>query len=78
MKTRLFVMLAAGLLSVGAFQDYTYDHTYTPSAIERTKADSDRSVNRIYTLDGRQASTLQKGVNITHMNDGTAKKVIVR
>lgn len=70
--------LSYGNWGFGNFQDYTYDHTYTPSAIERTKADSDRSVNRIYTLDGRQVSTLQKGVNITHMNDGTAKKVIVR
>ncbi len=70
--------LSYGNWGFGNFQDYTYDHTYTPSAIERTKADSDRSVNRIYTLDGRQVSILQKGVNITHMNDGTAKKVLVR
>ena len=65
--------LSYGNWGFGNFQDYTYDHTYTPSAIERTKADSDRSVNRIYTLDGRQVSTLQKGINIIN-----GKKVMTK
>lgn len=30
------------------------------------------------TLDGRQVSTLQKGVNISRMNVGTTKKLLVR
>lgn len=70
--------LSYGNWGFGNFQDYTYDHTYTPSGIESTKADGDSGTGRIFTLDGRQTSTLQKGVNITRMNDGTAKKVLVK
>ena len=65
--------LSYGNRGFGNFQDYTYDHTYTPSAIGSTKADSDRSVNRIYTLNGRQMSTAQKGINIIN-----GKKMMTR
>ena len=70
--------LSYGNWGFGNFQDYTYDHTYTPSAIESTRADSDSGASRIFTLDGRRVNTLQNGVNITRMNDGTAMKVLER
>jgi uncharacterized protein YjdB len=45
-------------------------------AIENIKvADGDY---QIYTIDGRPASTLQKGVNVLRMKDGTVKKVFVK
>ncbi len=45
-------------------------------AIEDLKvADGDY---QIYTIDGRPASTLQKGVNVLRMKDGTVKKVFVK
>ena len=70
--------LSYGNWGFGNFQDYTYNHTYTPSAIESTRADGDSGASRIFTLDGRQVSTLQKGINITCMNNGTTKKVLMK
>jgi len=48
----------------GNFQDYTYDHTFTPSAIRSTRADIPGGKSRIYRLDGREVAALQKGINI--------------
>ena len=31
-----------------------------------------------YTIDGRKLSTVQKGINIVRMNDGTVRKVLVK
>lgn len=47
------------------------------SAITATD-DGTATVTESYTLDGRRASTLAKGLNIVKMSDGTAKKVIKR
>lgn len=70
--------LGYGNNGFGNFQDYTYNHTFTPSAIESVQSSINDGMIQIYTLDGRQVSTLQKGINITRMNDGTAKKLLVR
>ena len=49
---------------------------YEENAIEDVKvADGNY---QIYTIDGRPASTLQKGVNVLRMKDGTVKKVFVK
>ena len=65
--------LGYGNNGFGNFQDYTYDHTFTPSAIESAKADTKSSAEQIFTLDGRQVSTLQKGINIIN-----GKKVMTK
>ena len=62
----------------GNFQDYTYDHTYTPSAIERIETSTDSRETQLFSLDGRQLAALQRGINIARMNDGTKKKYFVR
>ena len=62
----------------GNFQDYTYDHTYTPSAIERIETSIDSRESWLFSLDGRQLAALQRGINIARMNDGTTKKFFVR
>lgn len=62
----------------GNFQDYTYDHTFTPSAIERIETSTDSRETQLFSLDGRQLAALQRGINIAHMSDGTTKKFFVR
>lgn len=62
----------------GNFQDYTYDHTYTPSAIEHIETSIDSRETQLFSLDGRQLAALQRGINIARMNDGTTKKFFVR
>lgn len=39
---------------------------------------ADDATSQIYTLDGKQVDTLQKGVNIIRMKNGTTKKVYVK
>ena len=55
--------ISYGTWTFGNFQDYTYEHTYEPSAIESTRADIS-SDSRIYTLQGTLVSALRKGINI--------------
>lgn len=70
--------ISYGNWNFGNFQDYTYEHTYTPSAIENVEAEIANGENRIYTLDGRLVNTLQKGVNIIRMSNGATKKKLVK
>lgn len=70
--------ISYGNWDFGSFQDYTYDHTFTPTAINSVRTHSNGEVNQIFTLDGKQTSSLQKGVNIMRNSDGTSNKVLVR
>ncbi len=70
--------ISYGNWNFGNFQDYSYDHTYTPAAIESVLGDADNSEYQIYTLNGHQVAEPQNGVNIIRYNNGTAKKVIVK
>ena len=38
----------------------------------------ERSAKSVYALNGRQQTTVQRGLNILRMNDGTVKKVLVK
>ena len=53
----------------------TYVYIYSAAT---TVAADNNGTYQIYTLDGRPASTLQKGVNIIHYSDGTIKSVYVK
>ena len=55
-----------------ASHNVTIDAIRTP--IEKTTA----TMQKRYTIDGRIASSPQKGINILKMSDGTTKKVIVK
>lgn len=70
--------ISYGNWNFGNFQDYTYDHTYTPSAIKSVMIDSNNNNCQIYTLDGKEVPNTQKGLNIIRSNDGVTKKVLVR
>ncbi|MCM1312125.1 MAG: aldo/keto reductase [Bacteroides sp.] len=70
--------ISYGNWNFGNFQDYTYNHTYTPSAIESVLIDSYNHEYKIYTLDGKEVPNAQKGLNIIRSNDGITKKVLVR
>ena len=55
-----------------------YLGTTAPDAVESLAADTKAAPAAIYTLDGRQASTLQRGINIVRRADGTVQKVLVK
>lgn len=70
--------ISYGNWNFGNFQDYSYDHTYTPAAIESVLVDANNNEYQIYTLDGLQISSPQNGLNIIRYNDGSTKKVLVK
>ena len=39
---------------------------------------TNRTAERYHTIDGKQLSTPQRGLNIVKMSDGTTRKVIVK
>ena len=50
---------------------------YTPTAIQSISNATDGEVAR-YTLDGRQVSAAQHGINIVRMSDGSVRKILVK
>ena len=50
------------------------------TTIKEVEKDSPVSnvVSTYYTIDGRRIETLQPGINIIRMSDGTVKKVLVK
>ena len=55
--------------------DITINGAYTTTGILSIAVESGKA--KIFTLDGRQMDTLQKGINIIRMDDGTIKKVVL-
>ena len=55
--------------------DITINGAYTTTGILSIAVESGKA--KIFTLDGRQVDTLQKGINIIRMDDGTIKKVVL-
>lgn len=55
-----------------------YLGTTAPDAVESIAVDTQAAPAAIYTLDGRQASTLQRGINIVRRADGKVQKVLVK
>ena len=45
---------------------YTIQFALVPEAIDQVKADAASAAKTIYTIDGRRANTLVKGVNIVN------------
>lgn len=72
--------LAYGNWTFGNFQDYTYYHTFTPTptAIEGVRSNVDGQDDKIYSLDSKQLTAMQKGLNIVRSGNGTTKKVLVK
>ena len=48
-----------------------------PAAVESITV-SKNEIADVYTLDGKRIDSIQKGLNIIKMKDGTTRKIIVR
>ena len=55
-----------------------YLGTEPPVAVEGIAAETAVAPKAIYTLDGRQTSTLRRGINIVRKADGSVQKVLVK
>ena len=66
------------------FRFITFNDKVVPTAIERVEQDEPLNVEKlnaaegIYDLQGRKLNSLQHGLNIIRMSDGTTRKVIVK
>lgn len=59
----------------------TFSEKKTPTGIEQVEKSDEEKFNDskgIYDLQGRKLNTMQRGVNIIRMGDGTTRKVIVK
>ena len=64
---------------VGYIKDekgYIY-HGSDPAAVENITVDNNE-IAEVYTFDGKRIGSIQKGLNIIKMKDGTTRKIIVR
>ncbi len=50
----------------------------TVNGIDTVANDGTATVSGIYTIGGIKVQTLQKGINIIKMTDGTTRKVLVK
>ena len=55
-----------------------YLGTTPPDAVEGIAAETNAAIKNIFTIDGRQTSTLRRGINIVRKADGTVQKVLVK
>lgn len=55
-----------------------YLGTTPPDAVEGIAAETNAAIKNIFTIDGRQTSTLHRGINIVRKADGTVQKVLVK
>lgn len=81
--------IADGNSKAGFYDIYIMNHGEKSIARENQLATGIEDINAetpsskatpaaIYTINGTRVSTLQRGINIVKMSDGTAKKVIIR
>lgn len=47
-----------------------------PTELTHTEAPTATAIQQIYTLDGKQVNSLQRGINLLRLSDGTVRKVI--
>ncbi len=71
---RAYAIVESGITEYGEELTFT---TEEPEGINNIYVDGD-NVEGIYTIDGQQISTPQKGVNIVRYNDGTTKKILIK
>ena len=60
------------------FDGTKYVNELLPDAIEGTTDTTGASVTGIWSLSGMKQNTLQKGINVVKMSDGTVRKVLVK
>ncbi len=54
------------------------ENDVTPTAVQQIETDSEAVVTGIYSLGGARQQSLQRGMNIVRMSDGSVKKVLVK
>lgn len=78
-----FLLLALGVLLLNATQARTITEQEAQDAAlsflqQRHAGTTKAKADKVYNLQGQQQKSLQKGINIIKMNNGSVKKVMVK
>ena len=78
-----FLLLALGVLLLNATQARTITEQEAQDAAlsflqQRHAGTAKAKADKVYNLQGQQQKSLQKGINIIKMNNGSVKKVRVK
>ena len=72
-------LLVTGSSSVkGYVFSFDEEEDVTPTAIQQLENDTEATVTGIYSLNGARQQSLQRGMNIVRMSDGSVKKILVK
>ncbi|MDO4995102.1 MAG: hypothetical protein Q4E32_08900 [Bacteroidales bacterium] len=72
-------LLVTGSSSVkGYVFSFDEEEDVTPTAIQQLENDTETTVTGIYSLNGARQQSLQRGMNIVRMSDGSVKKILVK
>lgn len=79
-ETVIGVMAEGANCNWTAFDNFKliYYGDQIPDAVEAVATETTAAPKAIFTLDGRQTSTLRRGINIVRKADGTVQKVLVK
>ena len=79
-ETVIGVMAEGANCNWTAFDNFKliYYGDQVPDAVEAVATETVAAPKAIFTLDGRQTSTLRRGINIVRKADGTVQKVLVK
>ena len=79
-ETIIGVMAEGANCNWTAFDNFKliYYGDQVPDAVEAVATETTAAPKAIFTLDGRQTSTLRRGINIVRKADGTVQKVLVK
>ncbi len=79
-ETVIGVMAEGANCNWTAFDNFKliYYGDQVPDAVEAVATETTAAPKAIFTLDGRQTSTLRRGINIVRKADGTVQKVLVK
>lgn len=79
-ETVIGVMAEGANCNWTAFDNFKliYYGNQVPDAVEAVATETTAAPKAIFTLDGRQTSTLRRGINIVRKADGTVQKVLVK
>ena len=64
----------------GSWKEFFFVEEGDPTPVERIEADTEKEaeIDGIYDLNGTKKQSMQRGLNIIRMSDGTTKKVMVK
>ncbi|MCR4613486.1 MAG: hypothetical protein K5778_05745 [Bacteroidaceae bacterium] len=75
---RAYLLIPEGSSVKAYVFSFNEEEDVTPTAVQQIETDAEATVTGIYSLNGARQQTLQRGMNIVRMSDGSVKKILVK